>query len=146
MKKQLKRILAIVLSLGLLAGLTAGLSLVSQAEAGTENTPNEWEPHNYVADDGQGTKVVSTMTDNGDGSFTISGNQVNGNGQGIGVTNTVPIDLKSGRFSIDFSIDKYDVNSSDKWFGVTYKEDKPDVVAKFAALKADGTYPLNLWD
>ena len=36
--------------------------------------------------------------------------------------------------------------SSDKWFGVTYKEDKPDVVAKFAALKADGTYPLYLWD
>ena len=38
------------------------------------------------------------------------------------------------------------LSSSDKWFGVTYKEDKPDVVAKFAALKADGTYPLNLWD
>ena len=38
------------------------------------------------------------------------------------------------------------LTSSDKWFGVTYKEDKPDVVAKFAALKADGTYPLNLWD
>lgn len=118
MKKQLKRILAIVLSLGLLTGLTAGISLVSHAEAGTENIPNEWEPHNYVADDGQGTQVVSTMTDNGDGSFTISGNQVNGNGQGIGVTNTVPIDLKQGRFSIDFSIDKYDVNSSDKWFGL----------------------------
>ena len=38
------------------------------------------------------------------------------------------------------------LTSSDKWFGVTYKEDKPDVVAKFAALKADGTYPVNLWD
>jgi len=38
------------------------------------------------------------------------------------------------------------LTSSDKWFGVTYKEDKPDVVAKFASLKADGTYPLNLWD
>ena len=38
------------------------------------------------------------------------------------------------------------LTSSDKWFGVTYKEDKPEVVAKFAALKADGTYPLNLWD
>ena len=40
----------------------------------------------------------------------------------------------------------YDVlTSSDKWFGVTYKEDKPEVVAKFAALKADGTYPMELW-
>ena len=37
------------------------------------------------------------------------------------------------------------LSSSDKWFGVTYKEDKPEVVAKFAALKADGTYPVNLW-
>ena len=38
------------------------------------------------------------------------------------------------------------LTSGDKWFGVTYKEDKPDVVAKFAELKANGTYPLNLWD
>ncbi|MBQ6456260.1 MAG: nucleotidyltransferase [Mogibacterium sp.] len=38
------------------------------------------------------------------------------------------------------------LSSSDKWFGVTYKEDKPEVVKKFASLKADGTYPVNLWD
>ena len=38
------------------------------------------------------------------------------------------------------------LTSSDKWFGVTYKEDKPDVVAKFAALKDEGAYPRNLWD
>lgn len=38
------------------------------------------------------------------------------------------------------------LTSSDKWFGVTYKEDKPEVVAKFAALKDEGTYPRNLWD
>lgn len=37
------------------------------------------------------------------------------------------------------------LTSSDKWFGVTYKEDKPEVVAKFASLKADGTYPMDLW-
>ena len=37
------------------------------------------------------------------------------------------------------------LTSSDKWFGVTYKEDKPEVVAKFTALKADGTYPVDLW-
>ena len=37
------------------------------------------------------------------------------------------------------------LTSADKWFGVTYKEDKPEVVAKFAALKADGTYPMELW-
>ena len=38
------------------------------------------------------------------------------------------------------------LTSSDKWFGVTYKEDKPEVVAKFAELKANGTYPISLWD
>jgi dTDP-glucose pyrophosphorylase len=37
------------------------------------------------------------------------------------------------------------LKSSDKWFGVTYKEDKPEVVKKFASLKADGTYPEYLW-
>ncbi len=37
------------------------------------------------------------------------------------------------------------LTSKDKWFGVTYKEDKPGVVAKFAELKASGFYPLNLF-
>jgi len=37
------------------------------------------------------------------------------------------------------------LTSSDKWFGVTYKEDKPEVVKKFAELKATGTYPIELW-
>ena len=38
------------------------------------------------------------------------------------------------------------LTSADKWFGVTYKEDKPDVVARFAALKDEGVYPRQLWD
>ncbi|MBE6041373.1 MAG: nucleotidyltransferase [Clostridiales bacterium] len=38
------------------------------------------------------------------------------------------------------------LTSADRWFGVTYKEDRPYVVEEFAALKANGTYPLNLWD
>lgn len=37
------------------------------------------------------------------------------------------------------------LTSSDKWFGVTYKEDKPEVVKKFAELKSTGVYPMNLW-
>jgi dTDP-glucose pyrophosphorylase len=32
-----------------------------------------------------------------------------------------------------------------KWFGVTYKEDKPDVVAKIKALIDAGVYPEKLW-
>lgn len=35
--------------------------------------------------------------------------------------------------------------SSDKWFGVTYKEDKPDVVAKIQEKKNQGIYPDVLW-
>lgn len=37
------------------------------------------------------------------------------------------------------------LSSTDKWFGVTYKEDKPDVVKKIAEKKAAGEYPDVLW-
>jgi dTDP-glucose pyrophosphorylase len=36
------------------------------------------------------------------------------------------------------------LESKDKWFGVTYKEDKDSVVAKLKALHDNGTYPENL--
>jgi hypothetical protein len=32
-----------------------------------------------------------------------------------------------------------------KWFGVTYKEDAPEVQASLNALIAKGEYPSNLW-
>lgn len=32
------------------------------------------------------------------------------------------------------------------WFGVTYKEDKPSLMAKIESLIADGVYPRNLWE
>lgn len=38
------------------------------------------------------------------------------------------------------------LKSMDKWYGVTYKEDKDVVVAAIAKLKADGIYPANLWN
>ncbi len=37
------------------------------------------------------------------------------------------------------------LESQDKWFGVTYKEDKEKVVEAIAELKAKGTYPEYLW-
>ncbi|MDR0886278.1 MAG: nucleotidyltransferase [Clostridiales Family XIII bacterium] len=37
------------------------------------------------------------------------------------------------------------LKSADKWFGVTYKEDKPTVVASIRALKDAGQYPATLW-
>jgi len=36
--------------------------------------------------------------------------------------------------------------SMDKWYGVTYKEDKPNVVAAIRKLKAQGLYPERLWE
>jgi hypothetical protein len=35
------------------------------------------------------------------------------------------------------------LDNSDKWYGVTYKEDKETVVEAFKALKAEGIYPDN---
>ena len=32
------------------------------------------------------------------------------------------------------------------WFGVTYKEDKPMLVAKIEELIEKGIYPRNLWE
>ena len=38
------------------------------------------------------------------------------------------------------------LNSSDKWFGITYQEDKPKVKAFFKELAEKGTYPEKLWN
>ena len=37
------------------------------------------------------------------------------------------------------------LETSDKWFGVTYKEDKPSVVANLQNYKDQGLYPFDLW-
>ena len=38
------------------------------------------------------------------------------------------------------------LTSEDSWFGVTYKEDKPNVVKKFKEFKDSGMYPDKLFD
>lgn len=38
------------------------------------------------------------------------------------------------------------LKSQDKWYGVTYKEDKPVVVNAIRQMKTDGKYPENLWE
>ena len=38
------------------------------------------------------------------------------------------------------------LRSNDKWYGVTYKEDKPGVVAALADLREKGMYPDLLWE
>lgn len=37
------------------------------------------------------------------------------------------------------------LDTTSKWFGVTYAEDRPDTVARISALVADGTYPNKLF-
>ncbi len=37
------------------------------------------------------------------------------------------------------------LTSADKWYGVTYKEDKPFVVAAIKKMKESGLYPERLW-
>ena len=37
------------------------------------------------------------------------------------------------------------LDTTSKWFGVTYAEDRPETVARIAALVADGTYPNKLF-
>lgn len=48
--------------------------------------------------------------------------------------------LKEGRATVKV------LESEDKWYGVTYKEDKPVVVAAVQSLKDQGMYPQRLWD
>ncbi len=38
------------------------------------------------------------------------------------------------------------LKSADKWYGVTYKEDKAEVVAAMKRFKEQGLYPEKLWD
>lgn len=37
------------------------------------------------------------------------------------------------------------LSSADKWYGVTYKEDKPVVVAALKRMREEGVYPEQLW-
>ena len=58
-------------------------------------------------------------------------------------------------FYIPFVVDYLIKNTSDRcdvlstpsrWFGVTYKEDRPHVVEKFAELVKEGVYPTPLYE
>ena len=48
--------------------------------------------------------------------------------------------LKKGEITVEV------LKSLDKWYGVTYKEDKAEVVKALQGLKDSGLYPQRLWD
>jgi hypothetical protein len=63
------------------------------------------------------------------------------------------MDLKS-ELDIPTSIDKFVKNgeitikilmSNEKWFGVTYREDKPFVVENINRMISDGVYPSKIY-
>ena len=47
--------------------------------------------------------------------------------------------VKAGKATVEV------LSSQDRWFGVTYQEDKPFVKASIAELKENGLYPKKLW-
>ena len=47
--------------------------------------------------------------------------------------------IKEGRAKVKV------LSSEDKWYGVTYKEDRDDVVAALQSMKDKGLYPDKLW-
>ena len=53
---------------------------------------------------------------------------------------TVDAQLQSGRADVKV------LYSDDVWHGVTYREDRPNVMRAIAALHAEGRYPTPLWD
>ena len=38
------------------------------------------------------------------------------------------------------------LDTNEKWYGVTYKEDKKDLVNAINKMIEEGKYPINLWD
>lgn len=111
-----KKLLAIVLVLAL------SISLVPFSNAGTVSdltagSVSNWGGHNFVGDT---ETVKTTVTPNADGSVSAEGTTVH---DAIGVTYTKPVYLSNQGFSMQFSFDKYDTSSTDKWFAV-YLSDK----------------------
>lgn len=52
---------------------------------------------------------------------------------------TVDTMIKSGKADVKV------LSSTDRWYGVTYKEDKPGVMQALAKMHEDGLYPTPLW-
>ncbi len=51
-----------------------------------------------------------------------------------------------GKMIVDGECDVTVLETSAKWFGVTYAADKPDTIARINQLIADGEYPDGLWN
>ena len=63
----------------------------------------------------------------------------------MGITSGFLLPTIVGGLLQNHKIDLKVLNSQDKWFGVTYKEDKDAVVASVRALVEQGVYPEKLF-
>lgn len=99
------------------AGVPGGIS----SAANDTYTAADWHAHNYVMTEGFGlnAKKVSVRTDlsYAGGELKVSGSTSKG---GVGVTLGSEIDLAD--FSVELSLDNWNVNSTDKWFGLTFMD------------------------
>lgn len=95
---------------------------VPKATASAEESAHsaeDWKPFNYVLASGAGSNTVyndiRTSLDYTGGKLTASGTSTNG---GMGVAYVKPIDIMQG-LSVNFTLNSWQVNSSDRFFGFT---------------------------
>ena len=48
--------------------------------------------------------------------------------------------IEEGKVTVDV------LDTDEKWFGITYKEDKKDLVDAINKMIEEGKYPTNLWN
>ena len=61
-------------------------------------------------------------------------------GYSAAVAAGIPVELQEKKAEVTV------LRSYDNWYGVTYKEDKENVMAALQKLKDEGRYPQKLWE
>ncbi len=86
--------------------------------------------------------MPSIIKELGDALDNFFANEVDGNPMKAECFLPIEVDklLQKGKATVEV------LSSKDKWFGVTYKEDKPFVVESIQNLKDQGVYPEKLWE
>lgn len=122
----MKKIATLLLAACLLPSTALGVT--ASADSAQKNTASDWMPHNYVMTEGFGLNLkkvdVRTWLDYSNDQLRVYGNTSKG---GVGVTYLPEINLDD--FTMELSLDNWQVNSTDKWFGLTFmdKGEKSDM-------------------
>lgn len=115
----MNKIAKLLLAVCLLATATFGTTAF--AETNQKLAASDWMPHNYVLTEGFGLNMkkvdIRTWLDYSNDQLRVYGNTSKG---GVGVTYLPEISLDD--FTMELSLDKWQVNSTDKWFGLTFMD------------------------